>query len=468
MTQEIAVVDHILQEATGYSFSNCSQRCLDWAPGGAPHASPGGHKMLGYLVRRVEGKFLHPVGLQFVLNMEQLDTDQWTVSFVSWQGQEFPSFQAMKRAHDQGVLAIKKLPIPDNVDTEKLVSSLNFRGQPRPERSQRGRKTYIPDGDRFAVTGRQVEWLGWSFNFNVRSSTGIQLHDVRFLKERIAYELSLQELIVQYSGGDAHSSHTLFFDSDAMLGYSGTELFPGVDCPSDAQFFDTVHFHKGKPLVFRKTVCIFEWDRGIPLRRHYASNYDGGYVYYQGMPDIALVVRTIPTIDNYDYVVDVMFHQDGKIEVKTSLTGYLVSTLYQGPQLDKYGYVVNDKAVANLHVHLANFKVDLDVAGTDNRLVTLDLKTEQIQDSLNPGKTIINRWFEKTLKETEKEAAYHYNFETPKYLVFTNEHSKNKYGNPRGYRLHISDAGKLVIPPEYRSARSFSWAQYQVSLDLSN
>ena len=363
MAQEFSKVDHILLAATGYSFNNCSKRCLEIAPGGPAHVTPGGHTYLGYLIRSLEGKYLLPIGMQFSLDIAALNAEEWQVNNVWWQGRLFDSFDQMRSQIDPGAPSFKKVSEPEGVFTDNLRSSLNFRGDPRPSSNQRGPRTSYPDGDRIEVTGRQVSWLGWTFNFNVRSSTGIQVHDVQFLKERIIYELSLQELTVFYSGGDPMSKHTVFYDSDAMLGWSGTQLFRGVDCPDQAHFFNTVHYHKGKPLVFPNTVCVFEWDRGIPLRRHFESNYNGGYKFFQGMPDNVLILRTIPTIDNYDYVVDVMLHQDGKVEVKVSLTGYLITTYYQGPDSDPYGYQVMDDIIGNVHLHTANFRVDLDILG---------------------------------------------------------------------------------------------------------
>ena len=469
MMKELTWIDHILVEASGYSYTNCtSPRCLAWAPGGAAHAVPGQRTMIGSLIRDIEGKFLHPVGLQFVINMTSVNPQHWTINAIWWQGTIFRSFREMAEAYNNGQLEIVQVPEPDNAHTEHMSSSLNFRGIPRPEVPKRPRQSCSPDGARFTADGRHVEWLGWSFDFNLRSSTGFQIHDLQFLGERIVYELSMQELAVFYSGGDPHASHTVFFDSDALLGYSNTELFPGVDCPYDAKFFDAVHYHAGKPMTFKNVVCIFELDRGIPLRRHYASDYQGSYKYFQGMPDTVLVVRTIPTVDNYDYIVDIMLHQAGQVEVKTSLTGYVVSTFYHDSQQRGYGHRVGERAIANLHHHLAHFKVDLDVGGIENRFETLDIELESIPDSLNPGKFLLNRKVKRRLRRTETEAAYQYNFDTPTYLVFINNKTTNIFGEARGYRILSTGTSKLLLPPEYRGGRSWAWAQYQVGNNVQH
>lgn len=57
-----------------------------------------------------------------------------------------------------------------------------------------------PQGPRYRTDQNFVEYAGWSFIYGVRSSTGIQIFDLRFTKERIAYEISLQEAIAFYAG----------------------------------------------------------------------------------------------------------------------------------------------------------------------------------------------------------------------------------------------------------------------------
>ena len=63
--------------------------------------------------------------------------------------------------------------------------------------------------------------------------------------------------------------------------------------------------------------------------------------YYAGAVDYYLVMRTILTVWNYDYVFDYRFHVDGVIEVKVGLTGYIQSEAYTSAQGDKYGFQVS-------------------------------------------------------------------------------------------------------------------------------
>ncbi|CAL1544782.1 unnamed protein product [Lymnaea stagnalis] len=83
---------------------------------------------------------------------------------------------------------------------------------------------------------------------------------------------------------------------------------------------------------------------------------------------------------------------------------------------------------------MANFKVDLDIAGTSNTFQHLDIvrdETKLMHDpcTKNHQTKIIPR-----VIRTEKEAVYDYNFDTPKYLLVYNEANKTEYGVNRAYR----------------------------------
>ena len=189
-----------------------------------------------------------------------------------------------------------------------------------------------------------------------------------------------KEIMVFYSGGSPSPRHSTYYDSHVVLGRQTSRLIPGIDCPSYAQFFDFTHFFYGMPKVFPDGACVFEHDRGIPLRRRYASNNAGQFQFAQGIPDTVLIFRQILTVYNYEYIIDFMFHQAGQIEGKVSLSGYLLTSFYTGPEMNKYGHVLNEpNVIGNIHHHALHIKADLDIKGTSNRFETLDVHLENIQ-----------------------------------------------------------------------------------------
>ena len=181
------------------------------------------------------------------------------------------------------------------------------------------------------------------------------------------------------------------------------------------------------------------------------------------MADNQLIARTVMTIGNYDYFFDVIFRQNGAIEARTSLTGYLTTSRYNGPDDNPYGYQIADKVAGTLHSHFVNVKMDMDILGTANQFVTLNLERVSVTDPDDSNTTIHMNKFVREQRKTEKEAAMKYDFDLPKYLLFQNEDGENKWGNKRSYRLLPVHMAKSLIPEDYAWEKAASWIRYQVS-----
>ncbi len=400
---------------------------------------------------------MHPIGLSFRVDMHNNDWRRWSINYVWFRGSGFRSLGELRR------LAAENQRTPQDRNPRLGYSVLDQRrdSEWEPSFQPRGPRTYMPDGRRYTVRGHHVDWQGWEFSFNLRSVVGLQLHDVRFKGERVAYEISLSELAVIYGGGRPAQLHSVFLDSEFLVGAESFELFPGVDCPHEATYFDFAHYFALKPSIYKNSACLFEWRNSIPLRRHYESDHAGGYYFWQGMPDNVLVLRAFVNVYNYDYLLDYTFHQNGVIEVSCSLSGYILSSFYTGRQDDKYGFVVAPDNLGQVHNHLVNFKVDLDVIHDSNRFQTLDIGTESAHDSAM-GTTVYAQTMERRLRETERDAAVQYDFDTPKYYLFSSSNETNRYGNARSYRLVPDSMSKQKMPPRWQMKDSYSWARYQV------
>lgn len=75
-----------------------------------------------------------------------------------------------------------------------------------------------------------------------------------------------------------------------------------------------------EPVELVRSFCLFENNNGYPLRRHLSYSQSEG-AFYGGMLDSVLVLRSIVTVVNYDYVLDFMFHQNGALETRVMSTG---------------------------------------------------------------------------------------------------------------------------------------------------
>lgn len=193
---ELAKVNDILFEISGATYySNCTHRthrCLTLLNGLPPYAQSHHYKIIFYIAKYFQGSYLHPIGVQFVINMEPREESKWSVEYVWVQGRGFRNFDHLLEEKRMNRVKVRNIPDPSGLKDGTLSSSLNFRHTPRPEKVQRGPQTEMPDGVRFTVNNRRISWLDWDFEFAMLSSSGIEIFDVRYKKDRIAYELSLQ------------------------------------------------------------------------------------------------------------------------------------------------------------------------------------------------------------------------------------------------------------------------------------
>ncbi|XP_051879820.1 amiloride-sensitive amine oxidase [copper-containing] isoform X2 [Pristis pectinata] len=414
ITQVTEVATPLLRDISGFSFHNCTDRCLTFTDV-APRGERSGDRKSWFIIQRaVEGYFLHPIGLEILLNHESVDPEHWVVEKVWYNGQYFDSVDELVEKYNRGLVAMVKLP---DLHKEDLFSSYRPRGHLQTRAGTPGPKVWEPYDKRYWVKGNSVMYAGWTFAFRVRSSTGIQLFDIRFNSEPIAYEVSLQEAIAFYTGHSPATMQTKYIDTAWGMGVMGHELAKGIDCPEFATYRDTYHLlDSDQPVHYRNTLCIFEYPTAVPLRRHYNSNSRGGYNFYAGLEGQVLLLRTTSTVYNYDYLWDFIFHQNGVMEVKVHATGYIHASFFTTEGLN-YGTRVHQHLLGNLHTHLVHYRVDLDVAGTSNSFETLEMKLEKISNPWSPGDHIVQPRLDRVQRERERSAAFAFRKRLPRYQL---------------------------------------------------
>jgi diamine oxidase len=62
------------------------------------------------------------------------------------------------------------------------------------------------------------------------------------------------------------------------------------------------YFQSGTPYIYKNAVCIFEQNDNIPLRKHFDTDFEGGYNYETSTKSTSLILRTINTVYNYNYI----------------------------------------------------------------------------------------------------------------------------------------------------------------------
>ncbi|NXK15543.1 AOC1 oxidase, partial [Herpetotheres cachinnans] len=374
----------LLRDATGFWYHNCSQRCLTFSDIAPRGLAPGERRSWLVLQRFVEGFFLHPVGLEVLVDHRDPDPRRWAVQRLWYNGQYFSSPQELAERYERGTLAVARLAEPP---LQQLFSSYEPRGRfaTGTPTEVHGAKVCEPQGRRYHLRGNHLEYGGWSLAFRLRSSAGLQLFDLRFNGERLAYEVSVQEAIAFYGGHTPAAMQTKYMDAGWGMGSVTYELARGIDCPETATYLDAHHLYDTDgPVRFSRAICIFELPTGVPLRRHFDSDFQGGFHFYAGLEGQALVLRTTSTVYNYDYIWDFLLYPNGVMEAKVHATGFIHATFYT-PQGRRYGSRVHSHVLGNLHTHLVHYKVDLDIAGTGNSFETMDVRFENISNPWSPG-----------------------------------------------------------------------------------
>ncbi|XP_040287299.1 amiloride-sensitive amine oxidase [copper-containing]-like [Bufo bufo] len=453
-------LDHILVESSGFSFNNCSSRCLRFTDID-PWGLKSGERRSWMIVQKdVEGFFLHPIGIEILLNHRSLNPKEWTIEKIWYNGQYFDSVKELVRKYEKNELP--KLPLSD--DSQDTYSTFMPRGKFKTKTDRSGPSICEPQGKRYQVLGNYVEYTGWSFAYRICPSAGLQIFDIQYNNERIAYEVSIQEAIAFYSGATPAGMQTKYIDSSWGLGTEHYELAKGIDCPEGATYQDLYSYYDtDKPLQYKNALCIFEQPTAIPLRRHFDINDNGGYNFYAGMENQVLVVRTTSTVYNYDYIWDFLFYQNGVIEVKMSATGYIHATFFTPDGL-QFGNRVQSHVLGNLHTHLVNYKVDLDIAGTENSFETIDLKYENISNPWSPDHFIVQSRLDRVPRISERQAAFRFGSHVPRYLAFQNPNKKNKWGHQKSYRIQYNSHAQSVLPEMWAEEKGVSWSRYSLAV----
>ncbi|XP_047615100.1 membrane primary amine oxidase isoform X1 [Phacochoerus africanus] len=398
------------------------------------------------------GFYLHPVGLELLVDHRALDPALWTIQKVFFQGRYYESLAHLEEQFEAGLVNV--VVIPDNGTDASW--SLKSRVPPGPAPPLQ----FYPQGPRFSVQGSRVASSLWAFSFGLGAFSGPRIFDIRFQGERLAYEISLQEALAVYGGNSPAAIMTRYMDGSFGMGKYSTPLTRGVDCPYLATYVDWPFLLESQvPRTLHDAICVFEQNQGLPVRRHHSAFHSH---YFGGLAETVLVVRSVSTLLNYDYVWDMIFHPNGAIEVKFHATGYISSAFLFGAAR-KYGNQVGEHILGTVHAHSAHFKVDLDVGGLENWVWAEDTTFVPTAVPWSPERHIQRLQLTRKVLETEEQAAFPVGGAAPRYLYLASNHS-NKWGHPRGYRIQIVSFSGEPLPQNSSMEGALSWERYQLAV----
>ncbi|XP_060089160.1 membrane primary amine oxidase-like [Heteronotia binoei] len=403
--------------------------------------------------QNVSGVCLHPVGLELQVDVRSLNVSEWKVLNVFYNGQYFRDMEDLERQFNEGkvkVAKVKKAP------RDGGYSSLKSRAPPELP----GPLQYEPRGPRYCIRDNQVTFMSWSFAFGMEVNRGPRIFDVRFEGKRIVYELSVQDASALYGSNSPGMMLTRYMDLAYGLGKGAFTLIRGVDCPYLATFLDAHYFHdSSQPIAHKNSICIFEQNTEVPVRRHYEHLLSA---FYGALADSALVFRSISVMGNYDYIWDFIFHQNGAVGVRVFASGYVQTSFFFNDAAD-FGNRIQEFTLGTMHTHNIHYKVDLDVGGVKNSLMTNDMNFTKAKAPWDPEQEIHQMKLKRKRLETENEAAFRLRDNVPRNIHFT-ANSTNRWGHDRGYRIQIYSFSGEHLPESDPMERAISWGRYKLAV----
>ncbi len=289
-----------------------------------------------------------------------------------------------------------------------------------------------PEGVSFTLDGNHLSWQKWSLRVGFNYREGMVLHCVSYDDgdgpRQVAHRLSLAEMVVPYRDpGTDHQARTAFDIGEWGLGFMTTSLELGCDCLGEIRYLDAVlHDTSGEPYTIRNAVCIHEEDDRV-LWKH--VDEDAGAEVRRSR---RLVVSTHVTVANYEYLVYWSFYQDGTIQCEIRATGIMVVSHLNEGQSSPYGTMVDQRTYAPFHQHFLVARMDLDIDGEANTVVTSETEAAPTTADNPFGLGLL---LHNTPLRTEEEGKQDYCWETQRTWKVTNPNRLNAVGEPVAYKL---------------------------------
>lgn len=263
-----------------------------------------------------------------------------------------------------------------------------------------------PEGGNVTVDGSRIAWDIWRLRYRIDKRPGLVLSQVEVRDpgsaygdggdgdewRSVLYQMHLSEVFVPYMDPDRGWYWRTYMDSGEYgFGLFLSPLRPGVDCPGHAAFLPAVlHDDAGAPLEIPNAICIFERSNGDPAWRHFEifAQTPEAMVPAEGRPATELVVRTASEVGNYDYLLDYVFQQDGRIRVMVGATGLdavkgVAARSMSDPSAaadTRWGSLIAPRLVAPNHDHFFNFRLDFDIDGRNNSFMRTGLEPAAVEE----------------------------------------------------------------------------------------
>lgn len=317
-----------------------------------------------------------------------------------------------------------------------------------------------PEGASFNViqsgeTGHVIEWQKWTFRVGFNQREGVVVYNVRYDDRNLFYRLSLADLNIPYADPRPPFNRKAAFDlGDTGAGIMANNLKLGCDCLGAIHYLNGVLSNdQGQPELMENVICIHEQDAGIGWKH---TNYRTGRAAVVRSRE--LVVQSIITVANYEYVLAFIFNQAGEIHYEVRATG-IVSTqpIDEGIEVP-WGTVVHPGVLASHHQHIFSLRVDPAIDGHNNRLIYEEAHPMPRSD-FNPAGVGY------TIQETvvHQSSGLDTNYDTNRTYKIQNASVRNPInGKPVGYKIHAPPFQKMIADPESFHHKRAEFADHNI------
>ena len=291
-----------------------------------------------------------------------------------------------------------------------------------------------PEGPSFTLSeGNHIEWEKWSLDVGFDMREGLILHNITFTEgERtrtILDRAAIAEMVVPYGDPSPVRSWQNYFDTgEYLVGQWANSLELGCDCLGDITYLSPwVANNLGEPRQIKNGICMHEEDASI-LAKH--SDLWSGVAYTRR--NRRFVVSFFTTVGNYDYGFYWYLYLDGTLEFEAKATGVVfTSALPNGPT--DFASEIAPGLGAPFHQHMFGARLDFALDDGQCRVEEEDVVRLPVSET-NPRGNAFSR--KRTVLGTELEAQRDADQSVARTWVVTNPESKNRLGEPVGYKLH--------------------------------
>jgi len=357
--------------------------------------------------------------------------------------------------NDRSVAAIiegEPIPLPPESGNYDAASA----GPPRA--GLRPLEITQPEGPSFTVSGHVIEWQHWRLHAHIDVVEGLVISDVSYRdggrRRPVLHRASIGEMVVPYGDTSEDFYFRNVFDAgEYNLGKTVGPLAPGCDCLGEIRYLDAVLADEGgRPHVIPHAICLHEEDYGI-LWKH----WDFRYVEHSEVRrSRRLVVSAIHTIGNYEYGFFWYFYLDGTIQFEAKLTGIVQTRAIAPGGAPGFGSLVAPQLAAPNHQHLFTMRLDMEVDGSRNTVVEVDVTGLPMGPGNEHGNAIVARG---TPVRNEREARRMCDPLAARTWKVINPHVRNRSGEPVAYKLVPFTGPILLAAPGSDLARRAEFAR---------